>query len=252
MLAYVKTYVEAADKANMDSVIAETEARILKNRTILSRYEQRPGAVPQVKVDEVRGELDALTRKRAELVPSAGAREPILAPISGVVSVANASIGQIVEGRDILFEIVDPSQFWVEAVAHDAGVAKALEKAYAVAGQADQIPLEFVGRGLALRQQASILTFRVAGQHEGLSIGMPVKVVLQSTTKVDGFILPASSIVRGATGLPIVWVKTEPERFEPQTVKVEPLDGRSVVVVAGLKVDMRVVTEGVTLLNQVR
>ena len=252
VLAYVKTYVEAADKANMDSVIAETEARILKNRTILSRYEQRPGAVPQVRVDEVRGELDALTRKRAELVPSAGAREPILAPISGVVSVANATIGQIVEGRDILFEIVDPSQFWVEAMAHDAGVAKGLEKAYAVAGQADQIPLEFAGRGLALRQQTSILTFRVTGRHEELSVGMPVKVVLQSTAKVDGFILPASAIVRGATGLPIVWVKTEPERFEPLTVKVEPLDGRSVVVVAGLKVDMRVVTEGVTLLNQVR
>ena len=81
---------------------------------------------------------------------------------------------------------------------------------------------------------------------------MPVKVVLQSTAKVDGFILPASAIVRGQTGLPIVWIKTEPERFEPQTVKVEPLDGQSVVVTAGLKPDQRIVTDGVTLLNQVR
>lgn len=81
---------------------------------------------------------------------------------------------------------------------------------------------------------------------------MPVRVVLQSAVRVNGFILPASAIVRGQTGLPIVWVKTEPERFEPRTVKVEPLDGTSVVVTAGLKEDLRVVTDGVTLLNQVR
>ena len=97
-----------------------------------------------------------------------------------------------------------------------------------------------------------MLTFRMASGQDRLSIGMPVKVVLQSTAKVDGFILPASAIVRGQTGLPIVWIKTEPERFEPQTVKVEPLDGQSVVVTAGLKPDQRIVTDGVTLLNQVR
>lgn len=252
LLAYVQSYIEAADRANMDSLIAETEARIEKNRIILSRYEKSPGSVPQVKVDEIRGELDALRRKRAELLPSASSREPILAPISGVVSVANATIGQIVEARDILFEIVDPSQFWVEAVAYDPRGVADVVTAYAIFGDKVRIPLEFAGRGLALRQQATVLTFRLPKSQEGLSIGMPVKVVLQSSTKVDGFILPASAIVRGQTGLPIVWVKTEPERFEPQTVKVEPLDGKSVLVTAGLKEDLRIVTDGVTLLNQVR
>ncbi len=252
LLAYVQSYIEAADRANMDSLIAETEARIEKNRTILSRYDKSPGSVPQVKVDEIRGELDALTRKRAELLPSASSREPILAPISGVVSVANATIGQIVEARDILFEIVDPSQFWIEAVAYDAKLVTDLALAYAIVGEKVRIPLEFAGRGLALRQQATVLSFRLPKGQEGLSIGMPVKVLLQSSAKVDGFILPAAAIVRGQTGLPIVWVKTEPERFEPQTVKVEPLDGTSVIVTAGLKEDLRVVTDGVTLLNQVR
>ena len=252
ILAYVQSYIEAADRANMDSLIAETEARIEKNQIILSRYEKSPGSVPQVKVDEIRGELDALRRKRAELLPSASSREPILAPISGVVSMANATIGQIVEARDILFEIVDPSQFWVEAVAYDVKLVTDVATAHAIVGDKVRIPLEFAGRGLALRQQATVLSFRLPKGQDGLSIGMPVKVLLQSSSKVDGFILPASAIVRGQAGLPIVWVKTEPERFEPQTVKVEPLDGKSVVVTAGLKEDLRVVTDGVTLLNQVR
>lgn len=252
VLAYVRTYIEAADRANLDGMIAETEGRIEKLKTIVTRYDSSPGAVPQVKVDEVRGELAALIRKRLELLPSVAARESIVAPISGVVSVATATIGQIVEARDILFEIVDPSQFWVEAIAFNADAGRDLLRAYAVASGIGQIPLEYAGRGLALRQQATVLTFRVVTASEGLAIGKPVKVMLQSTAKVEGFVLPASAIVRGQTGLPIVWIKTDPERFEPQIVKVVPLDGRSVVVTAGLKSDQRVVTDGVTLLNQVR
>ena len=50
----------------------------------------------------------------------------------------------------------------------------------------------------------------------------------------------------------VVWVKTEPERFEPHIVRHEPLDGQRVVVLAGLKPDLRVVTEGATLINQIR
>ena len=254
VLAYVRTYIEAADRANMDSVIAETEGRIEKLRTIVSRYVKSPGAVPQVKVDEVRGELEALTRKRAELLPSVAPRVPVIAPLSGVVSVANATIGQIVDARDVLYEIVDPSQYWVEAHGHghEGPALQKLTGSYALVSGTHRIPLEFAGRGLALRHQATVLTFKIVGRHDGLAIGQPVKVVLQLATKVDGFVLPASAIVRGQTGLPIVWIKTEPERFEPQTVKVEPLDGKSVVVTAGLKQDLRVVTDGVTLLNQVR
>jgi hypothetical protein len=75
---------------------------------------------------------------------------------------------------------------------------------------------------------------------------------LQSAVELSGIVLPASSVVRAPSGLSIVWVKTEPERFEPRTVRYEPLDGQRVVVSAGLKADVRVVTEGATLLNQIR
>ena len=64
--------------------------------------------------------------------------------------------------------------------------------------------------------------------------------------------MPSSSVLRAQSGLPIVWVKTEPERFEPHVVRVEPLDGERVTLLAGVKPDERVVTEGVTLLNQIR
>lgn len=253
LLGHLLPYIEAADKAGIESQIAEADARIVKLRTILSRYNERPGAVPQVRVDEVEGELDALLRKRAELQPSLVVREEIRAPITGTISAASVVAGQIVEPREVLFEIVDPARFWIEAIAHDPSVASNLSKAVAVTNSGERLPLEFAGLGLSLKQQATPLMFRAATQSSaGLSIGKPVTVILQSTHEVSGIVLPASSVVRAQSGLSIVWVKSEPERFEPHTVRYEPLDGQRVVVLAGLKADMRVVTDGATLLNQIR
>lgn len=253
LLGILLPYIEAADKANIESEIAATEARIVKLATILSRYNERPGAMPQVKVDEVEGELNALRRKRAELQPSLVAREEIRAPITGTVSAANVVAGQIVEAREVLFEIVDPARSWVEAIAHDASVASNLSKAFAVTHGGERLALEFSGMGPSLKQQASPLMFRVVDEAPAnLGVGKPVTVILQSTLQVSGIVLPASSVVRAPSGLPTVWVKSEAERFEPHTVRYEPLDGQRVLVSAGLKADMRVVTEGATLLNQIR
>jgi hypothetical protein len=252
ILGYVETYIEAADRANIVSQVAETEARIAKNRTILSRYEARPGSVPQVKVDEIRGEIEALVQRREQLLPSTSAREPLVAPISGVISAANVVAGQVVDQREVLFEIIDPSEFWVEAVSPDPEAAKDLASAVAIVQDHHTLELDYIGRGLALRHHSNILNFRVLNSGEGISVGMTAKVVLQTKEKSEGFVLPASAVVRGPTGLPILWIKGEPERFEPQPVKVEPFDGQSVVVTSGLEADQRVVTEGVTLLNQVR
>ena len=204
-------------------------------------------------MDEVEGELNALLRKRAELQPSLVVREEFRAPITGTISAASVVAGQIVEAREVLFEIVDPTRFWVEAIAHDPSVASNLSKAVAVTNGGERLPLEFAGLGLSLKQQAAPMMFRAAGQAPlNLSVGRPVTVILQSTHEVSGIVLPASSVVRAQSGLSIVWVKSEPERFEPHTVRYEPLDGQRVVVLAGLKADTRVVTEGATLLNQIR
>lgn len=92
LLGYLAPYIEAADKANIESQIAEAEARSGKLSTILSRYTARPDSVPQVKVDEIEGETEALRRKRAELQPSLVVREAIRAPATGVISVRGRTI----------------------------------------------------------------------------------------------------------------------------------------------------------------
>jgi cobalt-zinc-cadmium efflux system membrane fusion protein len=252
VLGYLDPHIGTVERGTLASQIAEVDARIETQKTLLARYRKAPLAVPPVKIDEAEGELKALQERRRELNPTLTERHEIRAPITGIVSKAGYFAGQVIEPRDVLFEIVDPSQFWVEAIAYGDTPADATGKASAVAGSGEVMSLHFIGRGLALKEQAAPLMFRVTGAMDGLSIGQPVRVLLSTTRAARGFVVPASSIVRGPSGLPIVWVKTEAERFEPQTVRTQPLDGNSVVVTAGLKPDMRVVTEGVTLLNQVR
>ena len=251
-LGFVETYIEESDRANIVSQIAETEALIVKNRTILSRYRERPGSVPKVREDEIAGELEALIKKREQLLPSTSARVALVAPISGIISTANVVAGQVVETRDVLFEIIDPSEFWIEAVARHPEIARNIASAAATVHDHHRLDLLYVGRGPALRHHSTILNFKVETADEDLAVGMTARVIVQSQDEMESFVLPASAVVRGPAGLPIVWVKTQPERFEPQVIKFEPFDGDRVVITAGIKTDQRIVVDGVTLLNQVR
>jgi cobalt-zinc-cadmium efflux system membrane fusion protein len=252
LLGYLQHHIEAYNRGNLQGEIAELEARIALQEAKLARYLKAPLAVPPIKIDEAKGEIEALRQKRKELLPTLAEREEIRAPISGVVSVANVVAGQVVDAREVLFEIVDPSRFWVEAIAHDASVVSNLSAAFAVTNAGEKLALQFAGLGLSLKQQAAPLSFRVGQSSPNLSIGKPVTVILQSSVELSGIVLPAASVVRAQSGLAVVWVKTEPERFEPHTVRYEALDGQRVVIVAGLKPGVRVVTEGATLLNQIR
>ena len=85
-----------------------------------------------------------------------------------------------------------------------------------------------------------------------LAVGQPVRVFVQGKDKVQGIAVPVSSLMKNPANQTIVWVKTAPERFEPRTVTVEPLDGVNVAVTSGLKAGDRVATQGATLINQVR
>lgn len=252
LLAHLTHHIEAFDKGTLQGEIAELQARIATQETKLGLYMKAPLAVPRIKIEEAKGELQALRQKREQLLPTIAETEEVRAPMSGVVSVSNVVPGQVVDAREVMFEIVDPTRFWVEAIAHDASVAANLSSAVAITGSGEKLPLEFAGLGLTLKHQATPLSFKLAKGTPNLSIGKPVTVILQSANEVVGIVVPSSSLLRSQSGLPIVWVKTEPERFEPRLVQAEALDGDRVTLLAGVKPDDRVVTVGATLLNQIR
>ena len=86
----------------------------------MQRYEALAEALPKAVVETARYDYDALRKRKAAVEASLSKSEALIAPVSGVISTANAVAGQVVDARETLFEIVDPSRLMVEALAHDA------------------------------------------------------------------------------------------------------------------------------------
>ena len=159
---------------------------------------------------------------------------------------------QLASARETIFEIVDPSRLWVEAIAYDARLVANITVARATIGAGESLNLKYIGRGIAARQQRVPLNFQIVAPPPSLSIGKPVTVLITTRETRQGLILPQAAVVKGQNGLSIVWTHTQAERFKPNVVKVQPIDGQRLLVEGGLAANERVVIEGATLLNQVR
>ena len=253
VLGYVRPSAGQIERANQTAQLAELTA----NRDVavkrLARLEQLAGSVPEREIEAARAEADGLRQRVAAVGGSLRDREPLVAPVDGVIAAANVVTGQVVDAREIAFEIVDPARLRVEAVTFDFSLPKEVAGAALDLGPKSRVPLEFVGAGRTLRELSLPLVFRTTPQAVApLAVGQPVKVIVQTTRRVDGVPVPAAALARNPANETIVWVHTAAELFVPRTVRFAELDGATVSVLAGLEGGERVVVEGASLVNQVR
>jgi cobalt-zinc-cadmium efflux system membrane fusion protein len=159
-----------------------------------------------------------------------------------------------VEAGQLLYEIVDPGRLLIEATTPDVALANAL--ASASLREAAGVRLEKIGVARSLREGVLPVTFRAQPEKAGtampLAVGQSVTVVAALSEKRKGIVLPATSVVRGASNEPTVFIKVTAERFMPQPVETRPIDANTVMVVKGLAPDNRVVVQGASLLAQIR
>ena len=258
ILAAVTPSIGAVERGGVQAQVAELDATVRSAQAKVARLSGLAGSVPGKDIDDARLELDGARKRRAALLPSLTQGEILRAPVSGVVSVANAQVGALVESKDILFEIVDPKRLWIEATLADPALASQVRAATAVTPDGTQLTVTFSGRGLTLRQGAVPLQFRVDGAPPGLSVGSPVTVMAEldgpAGHRDRGVALPRAAIIRQANGLTAVWDHVSAERFVARPVRVRALDAGRVLVLDGLPSDPvpRIVTQGAELLGQVR
>ncbi len=251
VLAWVQPTIGNIERGAQQAELAALDARIEIAKSRAARYEQLEGAIPRKDVEAAQVELKSLRARRAAVVTGLQSREPLRAPVSGVVSATAAVAGQLVESREILFEIVDPARLAVEALAYDPALVDGIEKASAaVAGKT--LALQFVGAGRELRGQALPLLFRAQSAEVPLAIGQPLQVIARTRATVTGIAVPQQALVRNRAGEIVVWVHSGPERFSPRRVESRQLDAHTVVVTSGVETGDRVVVSGASLLAQVR
>lgn len=251
-LGHIVPVLAAQERGGVQASLAELDAQATIAQQRVQRLSGLAGSVSAREIAEARAELDGLRARRAALATGLNGRDAVRAPVSGVLSVVNAVAGQIVDAREVLFEVVDPGRLWVEAVAFDPGAIATVRAASAMTAGRSPLPLVFVGRGLALRQQAVPLQFRIENPPDGLAVGAPVTVTVQTLRSAEGIVVPASAVIRTSEGIEVAFEMSSAERFVPRPVRVQPLDGHRVLIVAGLDPGVRVVVEAASLIAQVR
>ena len=252
VLAYVTPSYSAAERGGLVQNAAELDAQVTILTARVSRLRALRGSVSEREISEAEAELVGVRQRRSAIQPALSGREALVAPVSGVVSVVRGAVGQIVDSAVSVFDIVDPSRLWVEALAFDRAAVERITAASATLSDGRVVELEFVGRGLTVRQQAVPVNFRVRTPPPDAPIGGSVLVTLQTARAVQGIVLPADAVVRSAEGPPVVFEHASAERFVQRQVRVQPLDGTRVVITAGLEAGARVVIQGAGLLAQVR
>ena len=117
LMALVEPSLAAADqssirqtKAELDQEIALEERQVARYRTLAAA-----GTVPKARLEEAELTLQGLRDRRAALDALPMNAEPLVAPVAGIVSKANAAPGLIAETNTEVFHIIDPAKLWVEA-----------------------------------------------------------------------------------------------------------------------------------------
>ena len=253
VLAYVRHHAEPYALGNQQSQLAELRSQRSLAEQRLQRLQSLEGTVPRKEIDAARIEAQSLGQRERSIASSIASREALVAPVSGVIARAEALAGQVVEARDVLFEIVDPARVLVEATTADASLAGRI--AGATLQGVPGADLKLLGAAKVLREGVLPLTFSARadkGARLDLVVGQPVTLIVSLAERIKGIALPAQAVVRNPANEPIVWIKSGAERFIPQPVQHRTLDAQTVVVTHGLGADNRVVVQGAPLIAQIR
>lgn len=251
VLAYVEPAAGALERSAQAAQIAELKAAQGLAESRLARLKELAETVPRRDIEAAQSEVQSLKARLQALGSGLTGREALTAPAGGVIASSHAAAGQVVDARELVFEVIDPQRLRIEALAYDPTVAQGLASAYLAQGD-QRLPLKLLGVAASLRDQALPIHFTLQNSKAALAVGQTLQVVAQSREMTPGYAVPAAALMKNPSNQTIVWVKTAPERFSPKVVMVAPLDGARVAVTQGLADGDRVVTQGATLVNQIR
>ncbi|KQW42259.1 MULTISPECIES: efflux RND transporter periplasmic adaptor subunit [unclassified Roseateles] len=251
VLAWLQPQSEPFAQANQEAQRAELRAARQLAELRQKRLEGLEATVPRKEIEAARLEAGSLAARERSISASLGARVALRAPVSGVIARSELVAGQVVDARDVLVDIVDPSRLMVEALTTDVTLGPRI--AGASLADTGGVKLQLAGVPLALREGSLPLSFRARiDKASTLAVGQTVNVIVTLKETAKGIALPAEAVVRSPVNEAVVWIKTGAERYLPQPVQLRPLDAKTVLITRGLAADNRVVVQGAPLIAQIR
>jgi multidrug efflux pump subunit AcrA (membrane-fusion protein) len=254
ILAYLVPIASDVDRSNQQVELANLDGQIDIVKKNINRLNKLGNNAAHRDLEDAQLELHSLQTRRQTLGASLSKRIPLMVPLAGVIATSKVLAGQVVDAREILFEIVNPDKFWVEALIYDSALAEQIGTAQALTANQQILSLRLLGLTYRLREHALPLQFRITSPSPlpFLTLEQPVKVFATLKQTFRGILLPNGAVLKGNDSQSLVWIHDHAEHFKPVKVQVQPVDGSQVAVVSGLTEGDRVITEGATLLGPIR
>jgi RND family efflux transporter MFP subunit len=208
-------------------------------------------AIPEVRLTEVRSELEA-TRAQLAALRGGGSAEDAVAvrsPISGVVAERMLSPGARVVAGEPLYRIVNPGDLRLRLEIPARYAAEGLEAETATftveGGDRTYRASGRVGTAPVVDPDTRTLPVHlaVAGSDGTLRAGMLADALVFLGGTERGTAIPVAA-VQEEDGAPVVYVQTGGESFERRALRLGPSDGEYVLVLSGVEPGEMVVTDG--------
>ena len=100
VLAYLRPVMSSLDRGNSQSILADIDSQLSIAERKVQRYEQLAEALPKATVEAARFDFEALKKRKAAVEASLSKSEALIAPVSGIISVANAVTGQVFDAKE--------------------------------------------------------------------------------------------------------------------------------------------------------
>jgi membrane fusion protein, heavy metal efflux system len=182
------------------------------------------------------------------------ARYTLTAPIAGVVTQRNTTIGRLVDSHDTLFEVVDPSVMWIELDVPEADLAL-VRVGQSVAIALDTLPdrelsalLSYVAPAIDPRTRTAVARAPLANPDGVLRANLFGRARIAVSDPRAAVWVPRSAVQR-ARAASIVFVRIADDLFEARRVAVAAIDGERASVTGRVSPGDDVVTEGSFLLK---
>ena len=110
ILAYVLPSAGSLERANQQAQLAELRAARTLAEKRLARMRDLADTVPRKDIEALESEVASLGERAQAVGGGLSGREALLAPATGVIASAHAVAGQVIDARELVFEVVDPGR----------------------------------------------------------------------------------------------------------------------------------------------
>jgi cobalt-zinc-cadmium efflux system membrane fusion protein len=178
----------------------------------------------------------------------------LTAPIAGIVTVRHARVGQVVDGPQPLFEIVDPSRMWAEldvperqlvSVAPGQAVKLRLE---ALPGEVFEGTIATLSPAVDPATRTALARVELDNPDGRLRANLYGTATILGATAEAVVVVPAAAVQR-AGGANLVFVREQVDSFLARRVRVLSRQGDRVRIAGGVQPGDPVVTTGSFLLK---